>query len=121
MARKRAASEGPKIERVEVDATPLITLETPGEELPRGPQPFVRLRPPADTPTDVVESWRSKIAPHARAVRVVTAPRSKLVASTDREVSRLNLRNEALETAKEVKASPAVIAVLETALAEVGL
>jgi hypothetical protein len=86
-------------------ATKMLTLEDPTAKVNTKSLAgvLVRLRPPPDTPADVVEKWRAQVAAHARAVKVLPVPRSVGVTSTRVEEprTRVNVREVVAQVIEE--------------------
>lgn len=70
------------------DAAVLVTLDDPKAKLRPDElkDTFVRLRPPPNTPPEVVEQWRANVAKHARAVKVMPTSRNETIAQTSKRV-----------------------------------
>lgn len=123
LSRIRPPNAGPRIERISLASTPLVSLTVPGE-VPEHKGAFVWLRPPADTPSDVVEAWRTKVATRSLAVRVFPTPKSATVAKSIETLSpKENIREEVLALAAEAHcpSRPALVSLLEVVMTGAGL
>lgn len=105
------------------DATPMVTLEDPLEPPIRAKGAFARLRPPEGMTPAEIDSWRIHVAKHAKAVKVLPAPKA---ADVPGEVQRVGedevvgtIREEAIALAKETK-NKDVLKLVLSVLDEVG-
>lgn len=112
-----------RITTIPIDATPMVTLDDPTEPPVRAVGAFARLRPPEGMTAAEIDSWRIHVAKHARAVKVLPAPRAADVPGEAQRVDEDEIvgtiREEAVAMAKETK-NPDVLKLVTKILDEVG-
>lgn len=112
-----------KVRARHVDATPLITVEEPGEDNDDLAGAFVRLKPTAEMSEEAIEEWRLSVLKVAKAVKVVPPPKSEdvpLAAGRVEEVEEVGtIREEAIQVAKET-GNKEVVKVVKSILDETG-
>lgn len=102
------------------DVATLVTLENPSQSPEDARGGFARLQVPEGLSGPEVDSWRRRVATVARAVRVVSAPRSALLplaAARPGEEAVSSVRDEILKLAKET-GDEDVLRFVEKSLAE---
>ena len=110
-ARPRAGKAVVRV--VPVAAVRLVTLDDPTADPEGARGAFARLRPPEGTSAAEIGEWRARVAPVARAVRVLAPPREDAVALA---LTRVNaeerigdFREEATALAAEAPEGVAII------------